>query len=175
MRPAINVGVSVSRVGGAAQIKAMKEVAGSLRLDLSQYRELESFAAFASDLDATSKAQLDRGARLVELLKQPQYTPMPVEEQVVAIFLGTRGHLDSVPVEDVRRFEQEFLEHVKASHEDILKEIRETKKLSEEAEEKLDDVINEFKKGFDSHRRQLGRGERATSRRWTKRTSRRNR
>ena len=103
MRPAINVGVSVSRVGGAAQIKAMKEVAGSLRLDLSQYRELESFAAFASDLDATSKAQLDRGARLVELLKQPQYSPMPVEEQVVAIFLGTRGHLDSVPVEDVQQ------------------------------------------------------------------------
>ena len=114
VRPAINVGVSVSRVGGAAQIKAMKEVAGSLRLDLSQYRELESFAAFASDLDATSKAQLERGARLVELLKQPQYSPMSVEEQVVAIFLGTKGHLDSVPVEDVQRFEAEFLEHVKA-------------------------------------------------------------
>ena len=112
VRPAINVGVSVSRVGGAAQIKAMKEVAGSLRLDLSQYRELESFAAFASDLDETSKAQLDRGARLVELLKQPQNSPMPVEEQVVAIFLGTRGHLDSVPVEDVQKFEREFLEHV---------------------------------------------------------------
>ena len=103
VRPAINVGVSVSRVGGAAQIKAMKEVAGSLRLDLSQYRELESFAAFASDLDETSKAQLERGARLVELLKQPQNSPMPVEEQVVAIFLGTRGHLDSVPVEDVQQ------------------------------------------------------------------------
>ena len=97
VRPAINVGVSVSRVGGAAQIKAMKEVAGSLRLDLSQYRELEAFAAFASDLDATSKAQLERGARLVELLKQPQYSPLSVEEQVVAIFLGTKGHLDSVP------------------------------------------------------------------------------
>ena len=112
VRPAINVGVSVSRVGGAAQIKAMKEVAGSLRLDLSQYRELESFAAFASDLDATSKAQLERGARLVELLKQPQYSPLSVEDQVVAIFLGTKGHLDSVPVEDVRRFEADFLEHV---------------------------------------------------------------
>ncbi len=96
VRPAINVGVSVSRVGGAAQIKAMKEVAGSLRLDLSQYRELEAFAAFASDLDAASKAQLERGARLVELLKQPQSQPMPVEEQVVSIFLGTGGHLDSV-------------------------------------------------------------------------------
>ena len=114
VRPAINVGVSVSRVGGAAQIKAMKEVAGSLRLDLSQYRELEAFAAFASDLDAASKAQLERGARLVELLKQPQYSPMSVEDQVVAIFLGTKGHLDSVPVEDVQRFEPEFLEHVKA-------------------------------------------------------------
>ena len=148
VRPAINVGVSVSRVGGAAQIKAMKEVAGSLRLELSQYRELESFAAFASDLDAASKAQLDRGARLVELLKQPQYTPYPVENQVVSIFLGTGGHLDSVPIEDVARFEQEVLEHVKASHEDILKAIRETKKLSEEDEEKLSDVINEFKKGF---------------------------
>jgi F-type H+-transporting ATPase subunit alpha len=150
VRPAINVGVSVSRVGGAAQIKAMKEVAGSLRLDLSQYRELESFAAFASDLDETSKAQLDRGARLVELLKQPQNSPMPVEEQVVAIFLGTRGHLDTVPVEDVQRFEREFLEHVKGSHEDILKEIRESKKLSEELEEKLEKVVNDFKKGFDT-------------------------
>jgi F-type H+/Na+-transporting ATPase subunit alpha len=119
-----------------------------LRLDLSQYRELESFAAFASDLDETSKAQLDRGARLVELLKQPQNSPMPVEEQVVAIFLGTKGHLDSVPVEDVQRFEREFLEHVKASHEGILTEIRESKKLPEEASDKLADAVNEFKKGF---------------------------
>ncbi len=150
VRPAINVGVSVSRVGGAAQIKAMKEVAGSLRLDLSQYRELESFAAFASDLDETSKKQLDRGARLVELLKQPQNSPMPVEEQVVAIFLGTRGHLDSVPVDDVQKFEREFLEHVKGSQEGILKEIRESKKLSEELEEKLEKVVNDFKKGFDT-------------------------
>jgi F-type H+-transporting ATPase subunit alpha len=148
VRPAINVGVSVSRVGGAAQIKAMKEVAGSLRLDLSQYRELEAFAAFASDLDPTSKAQLERGARLVELLKQPQYSPLSVEEQVVAIFLGTKGHLDSVPVEDVQRFETEFLEHVKASHEAILKDIRESKKLPEEAEDKLTEVVNDFKKGF---------------------------
>ncbi|UXA16719.1 F0F1 ATP synthase subunit alpha [Mycobacterium sp. SMC-4] len=148
VRPAINVGVSVSRVGGAAQIKAMKEVAGSLRLELSQYRELESFAAFASDLDAASKAQLDRGARLVELLKQPQYTPFPVEEQVVSIFLGTGGHLDSVPVEDVSRFETDLLEHVRGSHGEILKDIRESKKFSEENEEKLVKVINDFKKGF---------------------------
>ncbi|MEE6175671.1 F0F1 ATP synthase subunit alpha [Mycobacterium sp. 050134] len=148
VRPAINVGVSVSRVGGAAQIKAMKEVAGSLRLDLSQYRELESFAAFASDLDATSKAQLERGERLVELLKQPQYQPMPVEEQVVSIFLGTGGHLDSVPVEDVRRFETELLDHIRASEEKLLAGIRDTKKLDEEAENRLTEIINKFKKGF---------------------------
>jgi len=148
VRPAINVGVSVSRVGGAAQIKAMKEVAGSLRLDLSQYRELESFAAFASDLDATSKAQLERGARLVELLKQPQYQPLAVEEQVVSIFLGTEGHLDSVPVEDVSRFEAEFLDHVRASEADILKQIRESGKLGDELSDKLVEVINHFKKGF---------------------------
>src|SRR6185312_11838438 len=148
VRPAINVGASVSRVGGAAQIKAMKEVAGSLRLDLSQYRELESFAAFASDLDATSKAQLDRGARLVELLKQPQYQPMPVEEQVISIFLGTGGHLDSVPVEDVRRFETELLDHIRASEEKILSGIRDTQKLSDEAAEELEKVIKNFKKGF---------------------------
>jgi len=138
----------VSRVGGAAQIKAMKEVAGSLRLDLSQYRELEAFAAFASDLDAASKAQLERGARLVELLKQPQHSPMPVQDQVVSIFLGTQGHLDSVPVEDVARFEAEILEHIKTSHSEILTEIRDTKKLSEELEAKLVSVINDFKKGF---------------------------
>jgi F-type H+-transporting ATPase subunit alpha len=148
VRPAINVGVSVSRVGGAAQIKAMKEVAGSLRLDLSQYRELEAFAAFASDLDATSKAQLERGARLVELLKQPQYQPMPVEEQVISIFLGTGGHLDSVPVEDVGRFETELLDHIRASEEDILKDIRESQKLSDSTSDKLVEVIGKFKKGF---------------------------
>src|SRR5207344_3187735 len=116
VRPAINVGISVSRVGGAAQVKAMKEVAGSLRLDLSQYRELESFAAFASDLDATSKAQLERGARLVELLKQPQNQPVPVEEQVVSIWAGTNGYLDDVPVEDISRFETDFLDYLRRSH-----------------------------------------------------------
>ncbi|OBK98103.1 F0F1 ATP synthase subunit alpha [Mycobacterium asiaticum] len=148
VRPAINVGSSVSRVGGAAQIKAMKEVAGSLRLDLSQYRELESFAAFASDLDDTSKKQLARGERLVELLKQPQFQPMPVEEQVVSIFLGTGGHLDSVPVEDIKRFESELLDHMKASEEGFLEQVRKSKKLGEEDEEKLTDIINHFKKGF---------------------------
>jgi F-type H+-transporting ATPase subunit alpha len=123
-------------------------VAGSLRLDLSQYRELEAFAAFASDLDATSKAQLARGERLVELLKQPQYRPMPVEEQVVSIFLGTGGHLDSVPVEDVKRFEAELLDHMRASEEGFLEGIRTSQKLSEEDEDKLTQIINHFKKGF---------------------------
>lgn len=148
VRPAINVGVSVSRVGGAAQIKAMKEVAGSLRLDLSQYRELESFAAFASDLDETSKKQLSRGERLVELLKQPQFSPLPVEEQVVSIFLGTGGHLDSVPVEDVKRFEAELLDHMRASEEKLLEGIRSSGKFGEDDEEKLVEIINKFKKGF---------------------------
>jgi F-type H+-transporting ATPase subunit alpha len=148
VRPAINVGMSVSRVGGAAQIKAMKEVAGSLRLDLSQYRELESFASFASDLDEGTKKQLNRGERLVELLKQQQNQPMPVEDQVVAIFLGTRGHLDSVPVPDINRFEGEFLDHVKGSHEGILEEIRESGKFTEEMGDKLTEIVDDFKKGF---------------------------
>jgi F-type H+-transporting ATPase subunit alpha len=148
VRPAINVGVSVSRVGGAAQIKAMKEVAGSLRLDLSQYRELESFAAFASDLDEASKAQLERGARLVELLKQPQYSPMAVEDQVVAIFLGTKGHLDSVPVADVSRFEGEFLEHLRASNSTILSDIKTSQKLTEDTEVALTEAVADFKRGF---------------------------
>ncbi len=148
VRPAINVGVSVSRVGGAAQIKAMKEVAGSLRLDLSQFRELEAFAAFASDLDETSKAQLERGARLVELLKQPQYSPMSVEDQVVAIFLGTKGHLDSVPVADVSRFESEFIEHLKASDSPVLGDIHTSQKLSEETQATLERIVADFKKGF---------------------------
>ncbi|HEY8372381.1 MAG TPA: F0F1 ATP synthase subunit alpha [Pseudonocardiaceae bacterium] len=148
VRPAVNVGISVSRVGGSAQIKAMKKVAGSLRLDLSQYRELEAFAAFASDLDAASKAQLDRGVRLVELLKQPQYTPFPVEEQVVSIYAGTRGFLDSVPVQDVRRFETELLDFLRRNHKGILDEIRDTKDLTDENEARLVDAINEFKKQF---------------------------
>jgi F-type H+-transporting ATPase subunit alpha len=148
VRPAINVGVSVSRVGGAAQIKAMKEVAGSLRLDLSQYRELEAFAAFASDLDAASKAQLERGQRLVELLKQPQYTPYSVEKQVVAIWLGTGGHLDTVPVADVQRFEHEFLTHLEARHEGALTTIRVDKKLNDDLVAELEAAVNDFKRGF---------------------------
>ncbi|XVV02537.1 F0F1 ATP synthase subunit alpha [Actinosynnema sp. CA-248983] len=148
VRPAVNVGISVSRVGGAAQIKAMKTVSGSLRLDLSQFRELEAFSAFASDLDAASRAQLERGARLVELLKQGQYSPVPVEEQVVSIYLGTKGHLDSVPVGDVRRFEAEFLEHVRRNHDVILSSIREAKTLSEDTEKGIVDAVNAFKQQF---------------------------
>src|SRR6266851_2450663 len=131
-RPALNVGISVSRVGGAAQIKAMKDVAGNLRLSLSQYRDLEAFAAFASDLDAASRAQLDRGARLVELLKQPQYTPFPVEEQVVSIWAGTTGQLDDVPVEDIRRFEDQFLDYLRRNQSGLLGAIRETKDLTDD-------------------------------------------
>ncbi|MCP2260300.1 ATP synthase F1 subcomplex alpha subunit [Streptoalloteichus tenebrarius] len=148
VRPAVNVGISVSRVGGSAQIKAMRKVAGSLRLDLSQYRELEAFAAFASDLDAASKAQLERGARLVELLKQPQYSPLAAQEQVASIYAGTKGHLDSVPVEDVRRFEAELLDFLRRNHKGILEEIRETKDLSDENEQRLADAITAFKRQF---------------------------
>ncbi|MCC8250978.1 F0F1 ATP synthase subunit alpha [Saccharothrix luteola] len=148
VRPAVNVGISVSRVGGAAQTKAMKTVSGSLRLDLSQFRELEAFSAFASDLDAASRAQLDRGARLVELLKQGQYSPVPVEEQVVSIYLGTKGHYDDIAVGDVRRFESEFLDHVRRSHEVILSDIRESKKLSEDTERGIVDAVTAFKQQF---------------------------
>jgi F-type H+/Na+-transporting ATPase subunit alpha len=144
----MNVGISVSRVGGSAQVRAMRSVSGSMRLDLSQYRELEAFAAFGSDLDAASAAALGRGARLVELLKQPQYQPQPVEEQVVSIFLGTRGHLDSVPVADVARFESEFLDYVRRHHEGIFGEIRDTGKLSDELSERIEGVVKDFKQEF---------------------------
>jgi F-type H+-transporting ATPase subunit alpha len=150
VRPAINVGRSVSRVGGNAQIKAMKSVAGNLRLNLSQYRDLEAFAAFASDLDAASRAQLDRGARLVELLKQPQYSPFPVEEQVVSIWAGGSGYLDDVPVEDVSRFETDFLDYLRRSHAGILQTIRESLVLTEDTVTALKDAIGEFRKGFET-------------------------
>jgi F-type H+-transporting ATPase subunit alpha len=140
--------VSVSRVGGAAQIRAMRKVAGSLRLDLSQYRELEAFAAFASDLDPTSRAQLDRGARLVEVLKQGQYSPLSAAEQVVAIYAGTQGHLDSVPVGDVRRFEAELLDYVRHHAQGVISEIQESGELSDDAEKRLVDAINEVKQQF---------------------------
>jgi F-type H+-transporting ATPase subunit alpha len=148
VRPAVNVGISVSRVGGAAQIKAMKDVAGSLRLDLSQFRELEAFSAFASDLDAASRAQLDRGARLVELLKQGQYSPVPVEEQVVEIFAATKGHLDDVPVADIRRFVADFKDSLRRNHADLLGSIVETKKFPEDAQQRVVAAVTEFKKQF---------------------------
>jgi F-type H+-transporting ATPase subunit alpha len=148
VRPAINVGISVSRVGGNAQVKAMKSVAGRLRLDLAQYRELEAFSAFASDLDKASKAQLDRGQRLVELLKQPQYAPFSVERQVVSIWAGTNGHLDLVPVNDVRRFEDELLEFVGRSYQGIYDAITQTGKLDDSTVEQLVKAIDEFKRQF---------------------------
>ena len=149
VRPAINVGLSVSRVGGAAQVKAMKTVAGQLKLSLSQYRDLEAFAAFASDLDAASRAQLDRGARLVELLKQPQYDPFPVEEEVCSIWAGTTGQLDDVPVEDVHRFETEFLEYLHRNNEGLLTSIRETKALPDDAIATLKDAMDRFRRTFE--------------------------
>jgi len=147
VRPAINVGISVSRVGGAAQTKAMRTVSGSLRVDLAQYRALEAFAMFASDLDPASRAQLARGSRLVELLKQRQYSPYPMEEQVVAIFAGTSGLLDDVPVEDIRRFERELLEQLRREGK-ILTTIRETRQFGDDTEQALRDVIDEFKRNF---------------------------
>jgi F-type H+-transporting ATPase subunit alpha len=148
VRPAINVGISVSRVGGNAQIKAMKQVSGRLRLDLAQYRELESFAAFGSDLDKASKAQLERGARLVELLKQGQFAPFPVEHQVVSIWAGTNGHLDIVPVKDVRRFEAEFLDFIGRSHSGIFDAIVQTGKLEDSTIEQMERAIEEFSQQF---------------------------
>ncbi len=148
VRPAINVGISVSRVGGSAQVKAMKAVAGRLRLDLAQFRELEAFAAFGSDLDKASKAQLERGARLVELLKQPQYAPFSVERQVVSLWAGTTGRLDDVPVEDVRSFEEQFLDYVTNQHAGVVAEIANTKALSDDSIAELIKAIDAFKKTF---------------------------
>ncbi len=147
VRPAMNVGISVSRVGGAAQIKAMRSVAGTLKIDLAQFRELEAFATFGSELDKVSQAQLDRGYRLTELLKQPQNAPMPVEEQVVVIYAGTNGWVDDIPVSEVRRFEAELLEFMRANHPELLTHIRDSGTLPEEA--KLDKALQSFKDGFD--------------------------
>jgi F-type H+-transporting ATPase subunit alpha len=144
VRPAVDVGISVSRVGGAAQIKAMKSVAGTLKLDLAQYRELEAFATFGSELDAVSRAQLARGERLVELLKQPLNSPMPVEEQVVSIYVGTAGVLDDIDVSEVRRFEQELLEWFRSRHSGLLATIRDTGALPDG----LEAAVAEFKRHF---------------------------
>jgi F-type H+-transporting ATPase subunit alpha len=148
VRPAINVGISVSRVGSAAQIKAMKQVSGRIKLDLAQFREMEAFAQFASDLDATTQKMLARGSRLTELLKQAQFSPLPVEEQVVSIFAGTRGYLDTIAVKDVVRFERELLSTVRAKHADILDAIRTDKELKKDTDAKLADAIAQFVKVF---------------------------
>lgn len=144
VRPAINVGISVSRVGGNAQIKAMKKVAGSLKLDLAQYRELEAFAKFGSDLDKATQATLAKGSRLVELLKQGQYSPVPVEKQVVSIYLGTRGYMDSIAVHDIKRFEKEILEFIEVKYKQIFENIKKEKDLSKETEEMIKKAAEEF-------------------------------
>ncbi len=148
IRPAINVGLSVSRVGSAAQIKAMKQVAGSIKLELAQYREMEAFAQFGSDLDAATQKLLNRGARLTELLKQGQYSPLPVEEQVVSIFAGVNGYLDGIPTTDVTRFEEQFLAEVRAKHADILETIRKEAKLTDETTSNLKSILDAFAKSF---------------------------
>ena len=148
IRPAVNVGLSVSRVGGAAQIKAMKQVSGTLRLDLAQYREMAAFAQFGSELDKTTRAQLARGERMVELLKQDQYQPCPVEHQVIAIFAGTNGYVDDISTSDIRKFEKELMKFVDAKYENIKKEIKEKKTLDDDLKAKLRAMVEEFKKSF---------------------------
>jgi F-type H+/Na+-transporting ATPase subunit alpha len=148
IRPAINVGLSVSRVGSAAQTKAMKKVAGSIKLELAQYREMAAFAQFGSDLDASTQRLLNRGARLTELLKQPQFNPMPVEEQVVSIFSGVNGYIDTVPVGDVVRFESSLLSHMRNDHAEVLRTIRETKQLDDDTSGKLKQIVGDFAKSF---------------------------
>jgi F-type H+-transporting ATPase subunit alpha len=148
IRPAINVGLSVSRVGSAAQTKAMKKVAGSIKLELAQYREMAAFAQFGSDLDAATQKLLARGARLTELLKQPQFNPMPVEEQVASIYAGTNGFIDSVPTSDVTRYEAAMLSYLRSEHGDVLKSIRDTKQLDDDTAGKLKAALTEFGKTF---------------------------
>jgi F-type H+/Na+-transporting ATPase subunit alpha len=157
VRPAINVGLSVSRVGGSAQIKAMRSVAGSLRLELAQYRELAAFAQFGSDLDKSSQQQLNRGRRLVEILKQGQYQPLPVEKQVLIVFAGTNGFLDDLPVENVRRFETELYRFVENAHPSVLQTIREKKIIDDALKAEIKNLLTEFKQGFTSAAAQAGR------------------
>ncbi|GAA2464921.1 F0F1 ATP synthase subunit alpha [Streptomyces macrosporus] len=158
-RPALNVGISVSRVGGAAQHPAIKQVSGRLKLDLAQYRELEAFAAFGSDLDEASKAALERGKRMMELMKQPQYNPFPTEEQVVSVWAGTNGKMDDVPVEDVRRFESELLDYLRREHKDLMTGIREGGKMSNDTIQAISEAVDAFKKQFEtSDGKLLGEG-----------------
>ena len=149
IRPAVNVGLSVSRVGSAAQTKAMKKVAGSIKLELAQYREMAAFAQFASDMDASTQQLLARGSRLVELLKQPQYNPLPMEEQVISIYAGVNGYLDKVSIENISKFETDLMNVIKSSHKGILKSIRDEKALTDSTEEKLKKAIEEFLKTFE--------------------------
>ncbi|SPF47266.1 F1 sector of membrane-bound ATP synthase, alpha subunit (fragment) [Syntrophobacter sp. SbD1] len=144
VRPAINVGLSVSRVGGAAQTKAMKQVAGKLRLELAQYRELEAFAKFGSDLDKSTQSQLNRGMRLVELLKQPQYQPMSAEKEIFSLYSGTRGFLDEIPVEKVLQYEQQMLAFVERKYPEVLSEIKEKAAISDSLDEKMSAALKEF-------------------------------
>ena len=148
MRPAINVGLSVSRVGGSAQIKAMKKIAGTLRLDLAQYRELAAFAQFGSDLDKSTKAQIDRGERTMQMLVQPQYQPMAVEDQVMQIYLAVKGYLMPIKVEDVAEFEEKFIKFMHAQYPDVGSHIKDTKQLGEEDEAILKKAVEEFIKLF---------------------------
>ena len=145
VRPAINVGISVSRVGGNAQTKAMKKIAGSMRLDLAAYRELEAFSQLGTELDAATQKQLDRGSRLVELLKQPQYQPMPFEQQVMVIYAGTQGYMDDVPLNRIAAFQKQFLDYVDSSHTDLRTNLRDQKQLTDDMESKLKDALKEFK------------------------------
>ncbi len=147
-RPAVNVGLSVSRVGGAAQTKAVKKVAGNLRIELAQFRELEAFAQFSTELDPSTQNQITRGQHLMELLKQEQYAPIPFEEQVISLYTGVRGYLDDVNIKDVRRFEKEFIDYMREKHLDVLKSIEQSKDLQKETEESLKNSIEEFKKNF---------------------------
>jgi F-type H+-transporting ATPase subunit alpha len=148
IRPAVNVGLSVSRVGSAAQVKAMKQVAGKIKGELAQYREMAAFAQFGSDLDATTQRLLNRGARLTELLKQPQFSPMKVEEQVVVIYAGVNGYLDPIAVKDVQRFEAELLRFMRAEHQDILDDIRDKREISKETGDKLKAAVDKFARAF---------------------------
>jgi F-type H+-transporting ATPase subunit alpha len=149
IRPAVNVGISVSRGGSAAQVKAMKKVAGSIKLELAQYREMAAFAQFASDLDPATQKLLARGARLTEILKQPQFSPLPVEEQVVAIYAGTNGYLDGIDTNDVTRFEAAMMRSLRANHADVLESIRSEKQISDAVEAKLKAALDAFTKAFE--------------------------
>jgi F-type H+-transporting ATPase subunit alpha len=148
IRPAVNVGISVSRVGSSAQIKAMKQVAGSIKLELAQYREMAAFAQFGSDLDASTQKLLNRGARLTELLKQPQFSPLPVEEEVISLYAGVRGYLDKLALSDVSRFEEELLRLMRSKYKDVLDAIRTEKQITPAMEEKLKTILEEFSKSF---------------------------